>query len=398
MSQSSAPACWRGLLVAALAVGCGANEYAPPPPPTVTTMHPQIRDVTNYVEYTGTTRAVETVEVLARVKGFLLEMYFKAGENVAKGDPLFLIDPEPFEITLEAANAELSSSQAELELAKIEFDRTRQMFKRGATSELDLIRKRANRDKATAAVAAAQADTHSAELDLDYAHVTAPIAGRVGRHLVDMGNLVGVEEATRLTDMLQYSPLYVYFHISERDLLALQDQRAAERIELGQTYDERPAASLEVGRANEAGYPHVGQIDFTALEIDPDTGTFEVRGILPNEGEFDQIIFPGTFVRVRVPIGVRKGALLIPENALGADQSGRYALVVNSKDVVEHRRLELGARLGDLRVITAGLRREDRVIVNGLQRARPGAKVNPEEAQPTPPSGASTARTTQGSE
>lgn len=381
MCRRNHPTWCLGLMtVVALGMGCDANEYAPPPPPSVTIAHPQVRDVTNYVEYTGTTRAVESVEVRARVKGFLLEMFFEAGDDVSKGDPLFLIDPEPFEVALEAAQAAKSSSQAEHSLAKTEFDKTQQMFKRGATSELDLIRKRANRDKAQAAVLAAQADVHAAELDLAYAHVEAPVSGRVGRHLVDMGNLVGAGEATRLTDMLRYSPLNVYFHLSERDLLAIQDQRAREREESGPSGIERPPAIIEVGRANETGYPHKGEIDFTALEINADTGTFEVRGVLPNEGEFDQIIFPGTFVRVRVPIGTRKGALLIPESALGADQSGRFALVVNSEDIVEHRRLELGSRLGDVRVVTEGLRQEDRVIINGLQRARPGAKVQPQEA------------------
>ena len=364
-------------------LGCDRNTYVPPPPPSVTVAKPVVQNVTRYAEFTGTTRAYESVEVRARVKGFLQSMHFDPGEIVEQGAPLFVIDPEPFKVALEAARADLASNKAEADLAQTEFERTRTMYKRGATSELDLIRARANRDKANAAVAHSQASVNTAQLDLDYAHVNAPINGRVGRHLVDVGNLVGAGEATMLTEMVRYSPIYVYFQFSERDVLYLQRltqtrQEAAEAA--GMDYDERTDTVIEVRKADEVDFPHRGYLDYTALQIDPDTGTFEARGVLPNEGPLSEIIIPGTFVRVRIAIDERGDALLVSDRALGADQSGRFLLVVNSEDVVERRDVELGSRVGEMRVIERGLLRDDRVIVNGLQRARPGAKVTPKMA------------------
>jgi RND family efflux transporter MFP subunit len=369
------------LLLVAFGFACGSNEYAEPPPPAVTVQRPSVRDVTRFAEHTGTTRAVESVEVRARVKGFLESMHFRAGDDVVAGALLFTIDPEPFEVALEAAEAAFASAEAERDLAQTEFDRTQMMFDQEAMSELKLIQARAKRDKAVAAVAAATAEVHAAKLDLEYAHVKAPITGRVGRHLIDMGNLVGAQEATLLAEMVRYAPIYVYFHLSERDLLALQELSRSRREERGADYEDRQPTPVQVGRANEEGYPHEGKIDFSALEIDPDTGTFEIRGLLPNEGALDEIIVPGTFVRVRVPIGEQKDALLLSERALGADQNGRYVLVVNDADVVEQRPVEVGPLVDGLRVIETGLRAEDWVIVNGLQRARPGAPVAAERAE-----------------
>jgi len=337
-----------------------------------------VQNVTRYIEYTGTTRAVESVDVRARVKGFLISMHFEPGDVVEQGQLLFVIDPEPFEIALEVAKAELASNQAELDLAQVEFERTRTMYKREATSEIALIQRRANRDKAGAAVAASKADVHAAELDLEYAHVKAPISGRVGRHLVDMGNLVGSGEATNLTQIIRYSPTYVYFHTSERDLLGLQSYSRRLREADGNSNENRPHTTIEVGRATDDAYPIIGHIDFAALEVDSQTGTFEVRGILPNEGGFDEIIIPGSFVKVRIPLGELPDSLLVPESALGADQSGRYLLVVNDEDWVEQRRVTLGTRIEGMRVIESGLRAKDWVIVNGLQRARPGSLVTAE--------------------
>jgi RND family efflux transporter MFP subunit len=365
------------LLAVACTSACGSNEYAEPPPPDVEVQHPVVRDVTRFVEYTGTTRAVESVEVRARVKGFLQTMHYRAGDEVEKGELLFTIDPKPFELALEAAAAEVASRSAELDLAQTEYERSHMMFDRDATSELKLLQARAKRDKAAAAIAESEAAVHAAQLDLDYAHVKAPITGRVGRHLVDPGNLVGAGEATLLTRIVRYAPIHVYFHLSERDLLALQELSQEQREARKASYEEREPTPLHVGRANEEGYPHEGVIDFSALEIDPDTGTFEIRGLLQNQGALDEIIVPGTFVRVRVPIAEETGALLLSERALGADQSGRYVLVVNTDDVVEQRPVEVGPLVDGLRLIEKGLRAEDWVIVNGLQRARPGARVTP---------------------
>ncbi len=378
----------RALAVAAASAGglalaaCGGNEYEPPPPPPVTVAEPLVKDVVRYAEFTGTTTAVESVEVRARVEGFLDSMHFQPGEPVEKGQLLFVIDPEPFEVALESAQAELDSNKAERDLKETEYERTRTMYKSGATSELDLIRARAQRDRSRAAVSYSEAAVHSAKLDLDYAHVKAPVSGRIGRHLVDIGNLVGAGEATHLTDIVRYDPLYVYFYVSEGDILALQRRSKEERDRTDAVYDDRDRGTIEVRTADEKGYPHSGDIDYAALQIDSDTGTFEVRGILHNKGDFDEVIIPGTFVEVRAPVEEEQNALLISERAIGSDQSGRFLLLIDSKNVVEQRSVELGPLIGEMRVISKGLSKNDRVIVNGLQRARPGAKVTPTQTQP----------------
>ncbi|MBW2665895.1 MAG: efflux RND transporter periplasmic adaptor subunit [Deltaproteobacteria bacterium] len=362
-------------ILTACTAACGSNEYAAPPPPAVTTQHPVVRDVTRYVEYTGTAEAIESVEVRARVTGFLRSMHFDPGDRVKKGQLLLVIDPEPFEIELAAARANLAANTAELDLAQTEYDRARLMFEKKAISELNLIQAGAKRDQARAAAQSSKTKIHTAELNIEWAHVKAPITGRVGRHRVDVGNLVGAEGTTLLTNMIRYSPVYVYFHMSELDLLALQRMSLQQREVRDANYDDREKTAVQVGQADDEGYPHEGVIDFTGLQVDPGTGTLEIRGVLPNEGALDEIVLPGTFLRVRVPIGEQKDALLITERALGSDQSGRFVLVVNNEGVVEQRVVEVGPIIDNLRLIEKGLGPEDQVIVNGLQRARPGAPV-----------------------
>ncbi len=425
----------RGSLVPLLLLlACGGNEYAPPPPAPVTVSRPIVRDVTRYIHYTGSTRAGESAVVTARVQGILKAMNFRQGDQVEAGDSLFVIDPEPFELALKSARAELISAKAERDLAQTEFKRTEKLYRGNATSEIKYIQSRARRDKAEAAMLDAEARVRQAELDVEYAMVRAPISGRAGRNLVDIGNLVGAGEATPLTEIVRYSPLYVYFYISERDVLEIQEQTRREReqapvpaeaappsetraapraaspeptqtpsateadrgaapdVEAPGTPTEpedagepdREPTPFQVARATDRAYPYEGVIDFAALQVDPDTGTFELRGILANEGELEDIILPGTFVRVRVPVGESEDALLVTERALGVDQSGRFLLTVNSQNIVEQRRVEVGPpRIDGLRVITDGLRTDDRVIINGIQRARPGSEVAPREVSAT---------------
>lgn len=369
------------LAAAVILTGCGDNEYVPPPPPVVTGAQPAQSDVVRYLEYTGTTRAAQAVTVRARVEGFLKSMHFKPGDFVEQGALLFVIDPEPFELTLKAATANVTSRQAELDLAQTEFERTRTLYKRKTTSEIKYIQARARRDTSAAKLALAEADARSAELDVGYANIKAPLSGRIGRNLVDIGNLVGAGEATALTEIVDYSPLHVYFYISERDVLAIQETSARRRKKLGVDYEHRPPAPVYVGRANDEGYPHIGTIDYSALQIDAATGTFEVRGILTNHGSLDTILVPGTFVRVQIPIGEEKDALLVPERALGADQNGRFVLVVSEDGLVEQRSVRVGPERRDaLRVVEDGISANDWVIINGLQRARPGAKVAMEKS------------------
>jgi len=462
------------LLVGLQAAACAENTYVAPPPPTVTVQNPVVKDVLDYLVYTGRTQAVESVQVQARVKGYLQSMHYTPGSDVKKGDLLFIIDPEPFEVDVAAKKAELSSRHAEAALAKTTFERSRQLYRQKATSEIEYLRFKAERDKAEAAVLGAEAALADAELNLDYAYVKSPIDGRAGRHQVDIGNLVGADETTLLADVVDYSPLFVYFQISELDVLRIQRQIRDRGAEAGapaasgsdqepaapeqdeapaspaeeaeneggstveppdeaeavveelasQPVDAEPAAEedlapssvgyeasggtrygrspgpnvppVEVGLADEVGYPHKGFLDFADSAIDDATGTLELRGVLENEGEFEEIIMPGSFTRVRIPVGRFEGAVLVPERAFSSDQGGRYLLVVGQGDVVEQRYVEVAGSYDGMRRVVSGVAPEDRVVVNGLQRARPGAKVTPQVAEPEPTDASAASSTSAG--
>ena len=357
------------------------NEYVEPPPPKVTVAQPLQQEVIDYLEFTGTTQAFETVEVRARVAGFLQSVEFTPGTHVDKDDLLFTIDPREYQAEVNAALAELKSAEAELKRAEIEYARAEKVFDQGAGSEAHVVEWRGKRDVARAGVGRAKAKVDQARLDLSYTKITAPIAGRVSRNLVDLGNLVGEGEPTLLTTVSNYDPMYAYFNLNERDLLRVLAMYR-EKIEgKGMNPDTDPDAEAEIplflGLAGEEGYPHEGTYDFAESGVDPGTGTLELRGIFPNPGD-PPALLPGLFSRLRMPIKKRTDALLVSERAIGADQSGRYVLAVNSQNVVEKRPTLTGQLVEGLRVIEEGLRPGEWVVVNGLQRARPGAKVDPE--------------------
>ncbi|MEE8302808.1 MAG: efflux RND transporter periplasmic adaptor subunit [Candidatus Tectomicrobia bacterium] len=362
--------------------GCQpSNDYVAPPPPTVTVSQPVQRDVTDYLEFTGNTQAVKTVEIRARVKGFLQSVHFEAGTNVKKGDLLYVIDPRLFQAQVNKAQAELSRKQAELELAQANYKRVETLYQQQAAPEVDFVQAKANRDMGQADVAAAQASVEEVKLDLSFTQIRAPISGRVGRNLVSEGNLVGSNENTHLTTLIQYDPIRVFFSLNERDLLYFMQQDREQQGEGKQK--QNGGGVIHLGLANEAGYPHTGQIDFADLGVDPNTGTFLLRGRFANPAPHP--ILPGMFVRLRAPIAARDAALLVTERALGTDQSGHYVLVVNEKNVVEYRPIKVGALIDRMRVIDEGLQPGDWVVVNGLLRARPGATVTPKRQEMTPP-------------
>ena len=370
------------ILAAAWLAACEQkNTYVEPPPPKVTTAQPLKQKVIDYLEFTGTTRAFEQVEVRARVAGFLQSMHFTPGTVVEKGDPLFVIDPREYRAALNAAKAEFDSANAQLRRAEAEFARAERLFKQKAGAEKNVVQWRGERDMARAAVAMAKAKVERAQLDLGYTKVTAPIRGRVGRNLVDVGNLVGEGEPTLLTIITRYDPMYVYFNLNERDLLkvlAMYRQEVQEKgIDSNTDPDSAADIPLFLGLANEEGYPHKGEYEFGESSVDPGTGTLQLRGVFPNPGKIPALM-PGLFTRLRMPIGEREDALLVTERAIGADQGGRYLLAVNSENVVEKRLIHMGQLVDGLREIEEGLQPGDWVIVNGLQRARPGAKVDPE--------------------
>jgi RND family efflux transporter MFP subunit len=358
------------------------NTYVEPPPPKVTVANPLQQEVIDYLEFTGTTHAFEEVEVRARVAGFLQSMDFTPGTRVEKDDLLFVIDPREYEAELNATKAELSSAEAQVKRAKIEFERAQRLFKQKAGAETDVVKWRGERDVARAAVLRATAKVEKAMLDLSYTQVTAPITGRVSRNLVDLGNLVGEGEPTLLTTIIRNDPMYAYFNVNERDLLKVMamNRKEIEKKGLDPAKDSQAKADMAVflGLANEAGYPHQGIVDFAESGVDPGTGTLQLRGVFPNPGPAP-VLIPGLFTRLRMPVDTREKALLVTERAIGSDQSGRYLLAVNSENVVEKKPIRMGRLVDGLRVIEEGLQPDERVVVNGIQRARPGAKVDPEQ-------------------
>jgi membrane fusion protein, multidrug efflux system len=354
---------------------CGGPPSPPaPPPPEVTQAPPAQRQVTSHLEYTGTTAAIESVEIRARVSGYLQGIHFEPRSRVKGGEVLFVIDPRPYQAKMEQAKAALESKRASLRIREIELQKYAPLAGKEVIAELKLDDVRANRDMAKAEVEQAVANLEAAKLDLEYAHVKSPIDGRVGRNLVDVGNLVGASEGTLLANVVRDDSMYVYFNMSEIDLLRLT------RKALNKNGDSTPPqdgqAPVYMGLADETGYPRTGTLNYTDIKVDPSTGTIQVRAVFPNP---DGILYPGMFARIRVPLDTRS-ALLVPDNAVLTDQGGKYVLLCNADNVVEFRRVKTGELLEHMRVIQDGLTIEDRVITNGIQKARPGAKVTPVQA------------------
>jgi RND family efflux transporter MFP subunit len=365
----------RGAAVAAAAAllltACGEqNRYVAPPPPKVTVAHPVQQPVTQYLEVTGNTAPVNSVDLVARVQGFLQEIHYKDGDAVKKGTVLFTIEPEPYQVKLDQAKAAEDGAAATLKQAEAEYKRQSDLASRDFASKSVLDQAIATRDSAKAGVLQAQANTRTAEINLGYANVTAPFDGIVTAHLVSVGELVGTSP-TQLATIVQLDPIYVTFNISEQDVLRVR----AEMRRQGLTPADLKKVPAEVGLQSEAGYPHKGLLDYAAPTVNTATGTLPVRAILPNT---DRALLPGFFVRVRVPVQQQADALLVPDVALGSDQGGRYVLVVNADNVVEQRKVTVGQSAGTMRVIDDGLTADDRVVVAGVIRAIPGEKVDPQ--------------------
>jgi RND family efflux transporter MFP subunit len=354
-----------------LLAACGEqNRYAAPPPPKVTVATPVQQPVTQYLEVTGNTAPFNSVDLVARVQGFLQEIHYKDGEAVKQGTVLFTIEPEPYQVKLDQAKAAQDGASATLRQAEAEYQRQSQLASRDFASKSTYDQALATRDSAKASLVQAQTNTRIAEINLGYANVTAPFDGIVTAHLVSVGELVGTSP-TLLAQIVQLDPIYVNFNVSEQDVLRVR----AEMRRQGLGPAELKKVPVEVGLESETGYPHKGLLDYAAPTLTTATGTLPVRGLLPNA---DRALLPGNFVRVRVPVQQVPQALLVPEVALGSDQGGRYVLVVNADNVVEQRKVGAGQIVGEMRVIDSGLKPDDRVVVSGLLRAIPGEKVDPQ--------------------
>jgi RND family efflux transporter MFP subunit len=351
-------------------IACGdKSTYAPPPPPKVTVRQPVIQPVTDYLEFTGNTQAINTVKLQARVEGYLEKVFFQDGDRVKKDQLLFLIQQNTYEAKLKQAEADILAQKARLFHAQTELARYTKLVKQKAAAQTDVDNWLYQRDAAQAALLSAEAQRDLAKLNLSYTKVTSPFNGRIGRRLKDPGNLVGAGEATPLADVDQIDPLYVYFTMSERDLLAVT-QETKESVD--QVIRRKVPAYL--GLANEDGYPHKGDLDFASISLNPTTGTLTLRGVFPNP---KGVMLPGLFARIRVPVTHEKAALLVPSVAIGYDQLGSYVLVVDDKNIVQRRTVKLGAQVEDLTVLTEGVKEHEWVITNGLLMAIPGKQVTP---------------------
>jgi multidrug efflux system membrane fusion protein len=366
------------VLLAVTLSGCGdkAPQQAAAGPLPVTVAQPTKRTVTDWDEFTGRFEAVEEVQVRARVGGFVTSVEFRDGAFVNTGDLLYVIDSRPFEAVAEQADGQLSDARAKAELARRELDRALTLNKTQAVSDSIVDQRRQALQAAKAAQMQAEGLLKAAHLNIEFTHVVAPIGGRVSRHLVSVGNLVqGSDNAsgTLLTSIVSLDPIYIYFDMDEatylkNNRLYFEGKRPSSR--------ENPNP-VQVSLTGEAKPSHDGKVDFLDNRLDISTGTLRGRAVIPNK---NFSILPGQFGRVRLIGSSPYEALLLPDTAIASDQSRKIVFVVKDDDTVEARPVTLGPLDEGLRVIREGLKPEDRVIIDGLQRARPGAKVAPHAA------------------
>jgi RND family efflux transporter MFP subunit len=357
------------------------DEAPPPKPPEVTISQVVQRSVVDYEEFTGRTAAVEEVDVRARVRGYLKEVHFTDGDEVKAGTLLFEIDPRTFDAELKNAEGQKAQWAAKRDKAKADVARYENLVPTGAASAQDLDKARAELGEAIAALQSADAMIERARLDLEFSKITAPIDGQLGRALVTKGNLIqgSAGEDALLTTIVSTNPIYVYFDVDERTMLRFREQYRQQSAD-GHAPETASAMRVPVtlGLANESGFSHHGVMDFADNRVDPQTGTIRARGLLDNS---KRIFKPGLFARVRVSCTDPYEAVLVAEPAIGTDQGNRYVLTVNDQNIVDKRFVKLGPLQDDgLRVIAEGIKGGEWVVVNGLQRARPGKPVTPQKA------------------
>lgn len=365
--------------------GPPTQQQMPPLPVTVAT--PIERPVREWYETTGRVEAVEKVDIRPRVAGHLVAVNVADGAQVKAGDVLFEIDPRPYQAAVHSAEADIARLEALLRKSQADVERNRRLRPEGASSERDLETAVWNVETAQAELKAAHARLEQAQLDLGFTKIKAPVEGRVSRRNVTVGNLIQISpgDSSILTTLVSIDPMYVSFHVDEPVLLRYQQFYWHTSPDVRPSEIRKLAIPVEIGLANETGYSRTGVVDFLDNRVDASTGTLPARAVFDNA---DQLLTPGLFVRVRVPFGEPEPSLLVPEVAIGSDQATKFVMVVNAQNVVEMHPVELGPVTDDkLRVIKKGIAPGDKVIVNGLMRARPGAPVVPHaegEAPATP--------------
>src|SRR5438132_1384565 len=375
-------------LAAALVLSsCGARPAPAPPPPKVKVVQPVAREITEWDEYTARLDAVDSVEVRPRVSGYLQSIHFQDGGIVHKGDLLFLIDPRPYEAALHRAEADAELAKSRLALARKNFARAKDLLASHAISQEESDIRESNVRQAEASVEEAEAAVDAARLDVEFTHVSAPVGGRVGRKLVTEGNLIngGVgTQGTLLTTIVSLDPIYAYFEADEASLLKY-DRLARS----GQRRSSREYKNpVHVALAGEEGFPHDGVMDFVDNQLDRGTGTIVGRALLPNP---DLSLIPGLFARLRLPGSGQYRAILVPDEAISSDQSQKFVFVVDGESKAEYRAVKIGPLVDGLRVVREGVTPDEWVVVAGLQRIRPGIKVDAQRETIPPPATVATA-------
>lgn len=340
------------------------------PLPVVVIQKPQLRSITEYITQTGTMVAYKSVDLVARIEGYLDSNEFTDGTFVKKGQELFVIEPKPYLEKLKSSQASVAVQKASYHYAKAEYARQQQMYKQNATSLNNVEKWAAQTDIVQAKIAKTVADAENASINYSYTHVLAPFDGRIGRHLVDPGNLVGNGTATDLATIEQIDPIYVYFNLNELDLIKLREAARTHRFKPEKIKDIPVYVNLQ----NETEFSHQGHLDFVNTGLNASTGTMELRALLPNK---KNILLPGFFVQVRIPVGKARQQFMIPETAIQYDQISPYVLTVNQNNVVVVKRVVTGAVQQELRAIVKGLSADDNIVVSGLQNAIPGNAVTP---------------------
>lgn len=362
----------------------GPAPGAAMPPPAVTVAHPLERDVIEWAEYTGQFEAVEYVELRARVSGYLTEIHFKDGQTVAKGDLLFVIDPRPFEADLAQAQANLERDKAQLLRANQDLKRYAELSKRDFATHQQYDNARAAADGAAATVKADEAAVDQARLNLEFTHIAAPVSGRIGSHQVSVGNLVvggATNTTTLLTTIVSLDPIHFTFDVSEADQLAYKRGVAAGKLRSAQD----SVVSVQARLVDENHWSHNGQIDFVDNQLNRGAGTLRLRAVFANP---DLLLLPGQFAQVRAPASEPHIVLLVPDSAVVTDQSRKLLMVVTDSGTVEPRLVTLGPTAEGLRIVRSGVSATDSIIIDGLMRVRPGAKVTPTPGAITPVPGA----------
>ncbi len=349
-----------------LSLGCSPkNEFKAPPAPEVTVQQPEQKDITVFTKFPGRLVAHDSVEIRARIKGFLKTIDFKDGQRVEKGDLLFTIEPEQYQAAVNSSQARVQQAKATQKLADATLQRNKKAYESNAVSELDVLSAEAEMESAKASVMEALAVLEDAKLDLSYTQIKAPLSGRIARRTLSVGNLVGDGQSTLLTTLVVEAPIDVFFNVDERSLLPFLQKGIKEANR------EREIPPLKLELADGSFHDEEGLLNYIAPEIDPETGTLRARAVFNNA---DNKLVPGLYGKILIPELI-ENAILVPDLAIQRDMSGPYVLVVTAENKVESRYIKRGALVGTQRIVVEGLTAEERVIVEGLQRARPGITV-----------------------